>query len=494
MKRKLIPSIFSGAFILITLANSACQPLSVSSSAETQTVVAATPTATDVPPTPMASRPIYAPGTLVDYTAQTGDTLPALAAHFNTTINEIREANPILPAVVTTLPPGLPMKIPIYYVPLWGNPYRILPDSLFVDGPAQTGFDTVAFVNNQPGWLKNYTTFAGEKNRTGGEVIDYVAITYSVSPRLLLALAEYQAGALTNPVLPDELSHYPLGVKDREHDGFYMQLVWAANELNIGYYSWREGTLSTITHLDGSIEHPDPWQNAATVALQNYFSELLPVLDYQTAIYSDGLAKTYTALFGDPWSADQPNIPGSLSQPELTLPFSSGDTWAFTGGPHAAWGNGEPRAAIDFAPPSNVGGCGSTTEFATAVAAGEIVRTDKAVAMLDLDGDGNERTGWVILYLHLSSQDMIHQGVMVKAGDPIGHPSCEGGNATGTHVHIARKYNGEWIPADGALPFTLDGWVAQAGSQAYQGTLTKFGKIVVASDTSNSNTLVTNSK
>jgi len=81
------------------------------------------------------------------------------------------------------------------------------------------------------------------------------------------------------------------------------------------------------------------------------------------------------------------------------------------------------------------------------------------VAVLDLDGDGNERTGWVILYLHLASQDMIRQGVMVKIGDPIGHPSCEGGKATGTHVHIARKYNGEWIPADGALPFTSTvGW------------------------------------
>ena len=188
-------SLFSGILILITFVTTACQPISQPASAQTQAAANVSPTPTTIPPTPLASRPVYEPGTLVDYTAQDGDTLPALAAHFNTTEAQIREANSVLPQVVTTLPPGLRMKIPIYYVALWGNPFKILPDSLFVNGPAQTGFDTAAFVNSNPGWLKTYTTFAGEKNRTGGDVIDYVAVTYSVSPRLLLALAEYQAGA-----------------------------------------------------------------------------------------------------------------------------------------------------------------------------------------------------------------------------------------------------------------------------------------------------------
>ncbi len=60
-----------------------------------QPLVEETPTI--VLPTPMPTRPPYVPGTLVDYTAQTGDTLPALASHFNTTESEIRAANPIIP-------------------------------------------------------------------------------------------------------------------------------------------------------------------------------------------------------------------------------------------------------------------------------------------------------------------------------------------------------------------------------------------------------------
>ena len=103
---------------------------------------------------------------------------------------------------------------------------------------------------------------------------------------------------------------------------------------------------------------------------------------------------------------------------------------------------------------------------------------------LDLDGDGDERTGWNILYLHVASKERAPTGQVVKAGDPVGFPSCEGGRTTGTHVHIARKYNGEWIIADGPIPFTLEGWVVHNGDQPYQGTLTKGGLVVIASESS----------
>jgi hypothetical protein len=62
----------------------------------------------------------------------------------------------------------------------------------------------------------------------------------------------------------------------------------------------------------------------------------------------------------------------------------------------------------------------------------------------------------------------------------IGYPSCTGGEATGTHVHIARKYNGEWVLADGPLGFNLEGWVIHNGSAAYQGTMARSGFIVKA--------------
>jgi len=473
-------------FICICLAMfllTGCLPADLASG-ESGTPVPITDTATPEPsPTAEPTRPAYGPGELVDYTAQTGDTLPALAAHFNTTVREIRQANTFIPLDVTTMPPGMPMKIPIYYQPLWGSPFQIIPDSLFVNGPAQRGFDSSAFVNGQPGWLKDYSEYAAEQNRTGAQIVDYVALNYSISPRLLLALLEYELGALSDPNLPVGLERYPLREADYNTTGLYRQLAWAANTLNNGYYNWRTGELTSLDLQGGRLERPDPWQNAATVSLQYYFSIHHSEDEYRLATGRDGIAAAYMRLFGDPWTTE-PHIPGSLRQPELRLPFPPGQSWAYTGGPHTAWGEGEPFAAIDFAPPSVVGGCSDTEELATAMADGIIARTGTGILVLDLDGDSDERTGWVIFYLHIAATDRAPKGRKVQAGDPLGHPSCEGGKATGTHIHIARKYNGEWILADGPLAFNLEGWIAKNGPVPYQGYLVRNGRSITACDCS----------
>jgi murein DD-endopeptidase MepM/ murein hydrolase activator NlpD len=145
-------------------------------------------------------------------------------------------------------------------------------------------------------------------------------------------------------------------------------------------------------------------------------------------------------------------------------------------------------AAIDFAPPSMTNECNVSDRWVTAMAAGLVVRSANGVVVVDLDGDGKEQTGWDIMYLHIANDGRVAVGTYVNANDHIGHPSCEGGVATGTHVHIARKYNGEWIPAAGYLPFDLNGWVVQGGDQAYKGTMIKDGQIVTACSCSSSET------
>jgi LasA protease len=478
----LIPRIKRGFILLIcaALLVSGCLPV-----VPTLTLIPFTPTpvptATLPLPTPLATRPSYQPGELVSYTAQTGDTLIALSARFNTSIKEILAANPIIPESATTMPAGMPMRIPIYYRPLWGSSYQILPDSLFINGPAQVHFDPVDFANHHAGWLKNYSDWVAGENRSGAEIILYVATNYSISPRLLMAIAEYQLGALTDPSPPNAAEEYPLGKVDYHKTGFYRQLAWAADVLNASYYSWRTGKLLAFDHLDNRLERPDPWQNAATVALQYYFARTLDGEAYTRAISSVGFNKTYKDLFGDPWQNVQAHIPGSLVQPQLNLPFLPGPAWAFTGGPHNAWGEEDGTlAALDFAPPAVVSGCIATEEWATAVAAGTIVRTGVGIAVLDLDNDYDEHTGWVIFYLHLETTTIPPVGTHLNTGDPIGHPSCEGGVATGTHVHIARKYNGEWILAGGTLAFNLEGWVASNGSAPYLGTLSHPGRTISA--------------
>ncbi len=439
---------------------------------------------------PLTERPIYAPGELVDYTAQPGDTLPVLAVRFNTTEKEIREANSFVPQSATTMPPGMPMKIPIYYQPFWGPSYKIIPDNLFVNGPSQVGFNTAEFVSQQPGWLKGYSAYVSDANRSGAEIVDLVAKNYSVSPQLLLALLEYQSGALTQPEPTGNGYIYPLRYPARDRPGLFLQLAWAADQLNDGYYRWRMGKLSSIDREDGRMMHFDPWLNTATASLQSFFNMLLPDAEFDRAISAQGFTQTYQALFGDPWAQDNPLIPGSLEQPPFLLPFEPGYSWALTGGPHTAWGSREPFAALDFAPPLITSGCQPTSEWATAVADGIVARSEYGQIVLDLDGDGDERTGWDVFYLHLATDGRVPAGTVLKAGDPVGHPSCEGGSSTGTHVHIARKYNGEWIPAEGAVAFNLEGWIAHNGRQPYLGTLTRNSQVVEACTCSNQKSFI----
>ncbi len=90
---------------------------------------------------------------------------------------------------------------------------------------------------------------------------------------------------------------------------------------------------------------------------------------------------------------------------------------------------------------------------------------------------------WVmnLLYLHVATEDRVPVGTWLETNDRIGKPSCEGGVATGTHLHFARKYNGEWILAEGALSFDLDGWIAHNGTEPYLGTLTRGDETITAS-------------
>jgi murein DD-endopeptidase MepM/ murein hydrolase activator NlpD len=188
-------------------------------------------------------------------------------------------------------------------------------------------------------------------------------------------------------------------------------------------------------------------------------------------------------MFGEPWAREAlmgPLLPADLAQPTLELPFRSGEAWALTAGPHNAWNAGTPLGALDLSPIIAEEPCATSSGWVTAAAPGVAVRAaDNAVA-LDLDGDGYEGTGWVLVYYHVAEAGMVAQGARLEADARIGHPSCEGGQSTGTHVHFSRKYNGEWLAADGPVPFVLSGWRAVAGERIYTGQMVRGGAVVNA--------------
>jgi murein DD-endopeptidase MepM/ murein hydrolase activator NlpD len=254
--------------------------------------------------------------------------------------------------------------------------------------------------------------------------------------------------------------------------------------LNQGFYRWQEGQIQNWYLTDGTQVVPQPGINPGTAGVQHFFSKLDDQTTWNIDTGPNGLFATYTTMFGYPFDwAIEPLLPAGLTQPTLVLPFQPGEIWQFTGGPHAGWDQGSAWAALDFAPPGEPIGCGSTDAWVTASAPGIILRADTGAVVQDLDGDGLEQTGWTLLYMHIETRDRVQPGTRVQIGDRIGHPSCEGGLSNAAHLHLARRYNGLWIPADDPkIPFVMDGFAASGNDVEYDGWLTRNGAVIEAWD------------
>jgi LasA protease len=454
----------------------------------TDTPLPVTATPTEVPPTLVIPTAIPTPaGTASQtlYYAQSGDTLSAVAARFGVAPEEITGLS-TLPAT-GLIDPATLMVIPARLGET-GPGIHVIPDAEVVYSPSTLGFDTSTYVNGMGGYLSRYKDYLMSTGSiTGAQAVDKIAIENSVSPRLLLALLQYESQWVSGQ--PDNLAKqdYPLGNIDPYYRGLFRQMMWAVEVLAEGYYGWRAGTLTELQFSDGRTVRLNPELNAGTVAIQYYFLQRYKGDYNRWAMAIDpnvGFPATFAEMFGDPAqlaSQADPLFPPGMTQPTLTLPFIPGQIWAFTGGPHSAWElHGGALAALDFAPSSDATGCLESPQWVVAPAPGVVTRSGNGVVALDLDGDGYEQTGWVIVFLHIATKGRVPVGTLLNQDDLIGHPSCEGGVATGTHVHIARKFNGEWVLADGPLPFNFDGWIAHAGSAPYKGSLTRGDQTIEA--------------
>lgn len=455
-------------------------PLSTS----TPRAVPITPTAN---PTPRANEAVATLGPNwypLWLTVAPGEDAGLIAAAYGIDLDVIRAVNQLESGQV--LQPGQVIVVPQYTERLSPSD-KLIPDSGLVNGPGAVGFDVQAFASRQGGYLVDYRERVNGVLLSGPDIVALIAANYSVNPRLLLALLEYHSGWILDPLPPAEARRLPMAY-GRGQGGLYHQLAWAARTLNNAFYSHTSGQLQLLLLADGSRVALHPELNAGTVAVQTLLAETHTAAAWQASFDHRDFARVYHVLFGDPFArAVEPLLPLDLSQPRFDLPWSVGETWYYVGGPHPSFGTGTPWGAIDFAPPGNDVGCYVSDRQITAVADGVIARTGFGQVVLDLDGDGNEQTGWVIVYLHVENLTKVGEGFEIERGGYIGFPSCDGGFAEGTHVHLARKYNGVWLLADGrdhGLPFQLGDWTPERGDSPYAGFLTNLrtGESVEACD------------
>ena len=474
-------------------------PLSDPTQAVTRTT-APEPTATQVPPTPTELTaqstvlPLPTQGQIIPPSEDThilyytiaGDSLPVVSLRFGVDMNAI--TSPHVLERQGLLPPGQLLIIP-NRLDETSSTDKLLPDSEVAFSPSTVDFDIEGFVNAAGGYLSTYTEYLATTGWTSGaDIIARIALEYSINPRLLLAFLEYKSGWVYGYPANSVAETYPMGHVDSMREGLYLQSAWFASMVMDGYYGWREGRRLVINFPNEQVLRLAPSLNAGTVGVMNAFSYLYDFDEWAVRLYGENNFFTlFESMFASPWiraQAVEPLIPVDTVHPEMILPFEVGKLWAFTGGPHAAWSIADVWAALDFAPASSETGCHESDAWVVAAISGKIVRSNNGVVVIDRDGDGFEQTGWTLLYLHIATKDRIPLDTWVEVGDRIGHPSCEGGRSTGTHVHLARRYNGEWVPADGPLPFTLSGWEAKAGISGYQGWLIRGSEIIYANTAS----------
>jgi LasA protease len=147
----------------------------------------------------------------------------------------------------------------------------------------------------------------------------------------------------------------------------------------------------------------------------------------------------------------------------LSLPWTRGEVWRLTGGPHPELGGKKhPWSALDFQPKSGAPG------KVRAARGGTVNRP--CPNMVEIRHEG----GWTTVYYHLRNIP-VRDGEWVPRGAMLGWTSTRsgcGGYAVGPHLHFSLKWNGQFINLRGNA---IGGWTIREGDVPYAGCLVRDG-------------------
>ena len=353
----------------------------------------------------------------------------------------------------------------------------LLSDEQFVSGQPRSRDALVGFFATHPDFLRDVATSAETGSETSLiDTLAQVAEAHSVSPPVLLTLAEMEYAALSTD---------PPALDVPEQIAAAAWLNETALQLSVDFYTYYNASApdgdsdSSAAAQEASTN--ERAANAAGHALTQYFAHAAAESPNSTLFQTDEFANIYTKYFGDPLAgklrASHPTAEELLAAsagglPELKMPWLYNDAWYFTGGPHNLNGSGNPPlSGIDFGPPGAPNCVTPTDRWVVASAAGRTVDFQPHWVKLDHDRDGNVNTGWLTVYGHVDNR--IGDGRDVAQGERLGNPSCRGGFASGVHVHFGVKFENVWQPIENLV---ISGRTVRNGSLNYHGFLSKPGR------------------
>ena len=299
---------------------------------------------------------------------------------------------------------------------------------------------------------------------------------YSVSPKIILALIEFQADLVSQPGLPNERYQWAVGNYQEvgKYAGFTAQIRWAVREL---FYARRDlPARPPLSFADGtSLDAPTSLSDAQYV-LARVLAPTIRADRLEAALWQ--FQTVYVRLFG-PLDAMPP---APLGPPTIGLERPLRKIFPVTsffdhGGPFLTrntaegittyWGHTETDMAFAYNGHDGWDYAAAPPDEALSAADGTVIFAGIADDNCDtlaviIDHGADVRT----FYWHLSAL-AVDMGQVVRVGDVVGVIG-ESGCAKGPHLHFGVHYAGVSIDPYGWCGQGADPWALHpAGAKSY---------------------------
>jgi len=329
-------------------------------------------------------------------------------------------------------------------------------------------FDSVAietFVGQAGGDLATVNVNVAGRRYPFAVALLGQTLYYSVSPKIILALLEYQADLVTQPNQPDDRYRWAVGYYGDEgrFAGFSAQIRWAVREMFYARRDLRERP--ALRYADGAIMEAPAYLSDAQYVLARVLAPTVASGRLEAAL--EQYQATYERLFGvlpvavAPYAPPPPFLQRPLAQiMPITSFFDHGGpflTRNAADGVTTYWGHTETDMAFAYDGHDGWDYAAAPPDMALAAAAGTVVfagiADDNCDTLAVIVDHGNDvRT----LYWHLARID-VEVGQTVAVGAELGVIG-ETGCAKGPHLHFGVQYRGVGIDPYGWCGREADPW------------------------------------
>ncbi|MFD3166194.1 peptidoglycan DD-metalloendopeptidase family protein [Herpetosiphon sp. NSE202] len=353
-----------------------------------------------------------------------------------------------------TLPPAVEPQNAVEassILPRAAEPPTLIDDIRFTSEQNLTVENIQTLLDAQPGTLKAALLTVGDRNLSLAEVVVGQSYLYSLNPKLLLALLEFQQGLLTNPTPnPDQLDWAMKYQGENENwRGLHGQIRWAARELRRGVRDF--AYVTELQYRDKDVKGPIPaGLNPSSYAVVRLLAQTMTPEELAKVLSDGSFVATYSKFFEDPrqtlgqvpapatpflrWPLRNVTYITSFFDHEYPFltPNQSLVSW---------WGRRETQISYDGHDGWDYGA--RPPEAVVAAADGTIVWASNSDDGCGVPAKGvviDHGNGYRTLYWHLS-EISVEVGQAIKSGEQLGIVGSTG-CAIGPHLHFQTQYLG----------------------------------------------------